>query len=343
MTKASDVDREAAEWIARRDASGGAPDCERQFHEWISRDARHRAAYLRLNAAWEKTAIAERLRPLDGSVSRHLLAPRPEQGRVHRRPRQMLLAAAVAALCAGLLAWVLLSRAGEKTYSTGIGSVERILLEDGSVIDLNADSEIGVRITGAHRRISMRRGEARFKVAHDARRPFDVLGGGRKVRAVGTEFLVRLTDSGRAEVLVTEGRVIIAPMQGDGAKAPEQAPLVVAGEMARVESNRFIVRRVSPNAVASRVAWTEGKIILDYEPLADAVAQFNRYGGVRMVVTDPALRDIRVGGTFEARDVQSFLAALDRVFGIRAERREGGVVDLVRAAEFAGAAAGDLN
>src|SRR5690349_10681284 len=105
MTTASDVDRQAAEWVARRDASGGAPDCEREFHEWLSRDARHRAAYLRLNAAWEKTLIAERLRPLDGPVNRHLLAPKHEQVRTLRRSRLMLLAAAMAVLCAGLLAW----------------------------------------------------------------------------------------------------------------------------------------------------------------------------------------------------------------------------------------------
>ncbi len=55
-----------------------------------------------------------------------------------------------------------------------------------------------------------------LKVAHDKRRPFDVEAGNTVVRAVGTEFSVRVREPAGAadggkdiEVLVKEGRVAI--------------------------------------------------------------------------------------------------------------------------------------
>ena len=59
---AADIEAQAAAWLARRDAAGQEGDSP-GFTAWLEADPRHRAAYLRLAAAWERSARMKRLRP----------------------------------------------------------------------------------------------------------------------------------------------------------------------------------------------------------------------------------------------------------------------------------------
>ena len=51
MTNAADMQTQAATWLTRRDAAGGGAETS-EFRAWLAADPRHRAAYLRLAAAW---------------------------------------------------------------------------------------------------------------------------------------------------------------------------------------------------------------------------------------------------------------------------------------------------
>jgi transmembrane sensor len=48
------------------------------------------------------------------------------------------------------------------------------------------------------------------------------------------------------------------------------------------------------------------------------VAEFNRYNRRQITIADPAIANLRVGGSFEATDPQSFVNALEQSFGVRA-------------------------
>jgi hypothetical protein len=63
------------------------------------------------------------------------------------------------------------------------------------------------------RAVEHTKGEALFKVAKDPARPFKVRAGDATIIAVGTEFNVE-RDSDRAVVSVTEGRVVVKPVDG---------------------------------------------------------------------------------------------------------------------------------
>src|SRR5512146_177123 len=86
MSEAADIEAQAAAWIARCDALGC--DHDPQLAAWLIADPRHRAAYLRLAHAWERTQRLARLRPADRSVDPDLLAPpRPTALGAWLRPR----------------------------------------------------------------------------------------------------------------------------------------------------------------------------------------------------------------------------------------------------------------
>jgi transmembrane sensor len=86
-------------------------------------------------------------------------------------------------------------------------------IEDGSFILLKAGSEIRYpeHFRGKDRTFYLR-GEARFSVAKDRNRPFNVHAGGTVTTAIGTDFTVvaRVSDL-RTKIVLHEGRVVVRP------------------------------------------------------------------------------------------------------------------------------------
>jgi len=84
---------------------------------------------------------------------------------------------------AGFAAWITLAPTEWIKYTTSIGGYEHVTLADGSVIQLNTDSEIRTRLTARRREIQLIRGEALINVVNDSRRPFTVSAASVAVRA----------------------------------------------------------------------------------------------------------------------------------------------------------------
>src|SRR5882672_7806597 len=124
--------------------------------------------------------------------------------------------AAVVALCALLLPFVLKHLETLREYATALGEQRTVQLADSSIITLNADSQIELLLDQSHRDIKLKRGEAFFKVAHDAACPFTVQTHTVIVQAVGTQFSVYERPNG-TRVSVLDGRVLITPLGGSRA------------------------------------------------------------------------------------------------------------------------------
>jgi transmembrane sensor len=301
------LEQQAARWLAARDAGQPSPEDEAAFSQWLEADIRHRVAFLRLQAAWERCDRLQELRPLDGRVDVDLLrGPAVRE----RRPFTWALAATlVVALIAGF--FVIQAQLGWKHYETPVGGIARIVLEDGSVIHLNTNSEIRVRQGSRQREVRLLRGEGRFQVVHNSSRPFTVTAVDTQVRAIGTAFAVRLRESERIDVLVAEGSVAIA------SDSVPHAPPLKAGEAAVLADHQVSVSHMEAQQIERRLAWTSGRLQFRGESLGDAVGEFNRYNRRQLRIADPSLAQLRVGGTFNATDPDSFAAALASAFNLR--------------------------
>lgn len=304
MSRAESIDQEASRWLASRDSGARSAELDGAFQQWLDADIRHRVAYLKIEAAWQRGDRLRELRPLDRTVDADLLAP-------PRRHWSLALAASVVIVLAIAGAWFARTQLGWQRYETRVGSLSRIVLEDGSVVDLNTDSDIRVHIGSERREIRLLRGEGRFQVAHDNSRPFVVSAASAAVRAVGTEFSVRLHGTAQVDVLVSEGTVAI-----DSGRVAHSPP-VHAGEAAVVLPDRVSVSRIDPQLLQRRLAWTDGQLQFRGETLAEAVAEFNRYNRRQLKLADPSLAQLRVGGNFDATDPESFAAALGSAFSVR--------------------------
>ena len=95
------------------------------------------------------------------------------------------------------------------------------------------------------------------------------------------------------------------------------APPVHAGEAALVLPDRVTVRRLESQQLESRLSWTTGRLQFRGDSLADAVDEFNRYNRRHLRLADVSLAQLRVGGTFNATDPESFAAALASTFNLQ--------------------------
>jgi transmembrane sensor len=329
--EADAIEVTAAVWLGRRDR--GMSEAETAtFMRWLQQDARHAEVFAELDDTWKSFNRLRVARPAGTDrPDADLLAPRRR-----RRHRALWGAAALTAAAAAVflaLAWPRVSGTNlRQSVVTAVGAFQKMDLPDGSVVQLNTDSAIDVQYTAGERCVRLVRGEAHFSVAKNPDRPFIVSAGQVAVRAVGTAFNVRLRPSA-VEVLVTEGKVQVNDSVQGGSllmpRAEEPIPLLVAGERATIPVMAVTGRAaaavapVAPVEVERALAWQERRLEFEDVPLADVVAEFNRYNTHQLVIDDPRLETRRFGGTFRADGYPAFVRLLETTFGVTAERSEG--------------------
>jgi transmembrane sensor len=174
------------------------------------------------------------------------------------------------------------------------------------------------------------RGEASFEVAHDAARPFIVSAGKMAVRAVGTRFDVRRLDNS-VEVIVDEGKVAVGDpsvLESKGGPLATSIPQLTAGQSAFANGSGIQLRALPKRELARKLAWQNQMLVFDGESLADVVVQFNRYNDRQLVIADPALAKLKIGGYFRPTNLDTFVSVLHSDFDIQA-RRDGNRLLLV--------------
>ena len=282
-------------------------------YRWIEQDPAHGYAFAKVEAGWELAARlgdvpSERLLPpaLAAPISIATARPGPAPPVTRRLAMGGIAAGLIAAV--GTLAWRF-SDAGDH-YATGIGERRTVTLADGSLMRLNTDTSVTVDLAPERRSVRLLRGEASFDVAHDTSRPFVVAADEARVRAVGTAFTVRLRPD-FTEVTVSEG--IVGVRDGD-----RNERHVAAGNAAAVRRGTIAVTALDHTDIQRRLAWQDGRLSFDGDTLEQAVDEFNRYRTVPIVIGDPALAGVRIGGTFRSDRSGDFARALEQSFGIRA-------------------------
>jgi transmembrane sensor len=214
-------------------------------------------------------------------------------------------------LLAASLVGILVRSQSSTVFRTGLGEVRQVPLADGSSTAINTASEIEITLSKGRRDVRLAKGEAWFKVAKDAARPFVVEAGGVRVRAVGTAFSVRRRDEG-ADVLVTEG--VVEAWAGENAR-----PLLrlTAGQRAYIgDDSEVRLEPDTPSVVDRTLAWRQGSIDLDGDTLASAVNEFNRYNRRKLVLVDTGLASRQFDGTFRTDDPEAFAGAVGAIFGV---------------------------
>jgi transmembrane sensor len=306
----SEIQMQASRWVIdARTSDDWAEDDQAALNEWLNSSVAHKVAYLRADHAWDRTARAAALRqPTRENASAGLANKFPFLG--------LKLAAAIGAIAIiGVLA-AQYDRQDFTTYRTPIGGHQILNLSDGSHIELNTNSVIHIAKYSVNREVIVDRGEVYFDVKHDAKRPFVVFAGDRKILDLGTKFLVR-DRADRLEVAMYEGHVRL-----DAPKDSGQKPVnLTTGDVAVATARITTISRSAPTALSDALSWRRGVLVFHHTMLAEAAAEFNRYNDYKVIVADSSLGRLEINGKFRTTDVGMFADVAADVLGLHVKNR----------------------
>ncbi|MEN0108513.1 MAG: FecR domain-containing protein, partial [Pseudomonas sp.] len=163
---------------------------------------------------------------------------------------------------------------------------------------------VDVHYSRSERLITLRHGELRLLTAPDrlvpVPRPLTVVTPHGRVRALGTDFNVRLGEKNTA-VTVLEHAVEVRSRL-----APDTPQRLNAGEQLQ-----FDARAVGPVRVADAnvSAWSRGMLVAIDWRLGDFIAELSRYRPGHLSCA-PEVADLRVSGAFTLNDTDAVLANL---------------------------------
>ncbi|RME69168.1 MAG: DUF4880 domain-containing protein [Alphaproteobacteria bacterium] len=333
------IESEACAWLAQVDGGNMSDGDIAALKEWIGRSPRHRQVFERM---------ASHFIALSGSFE-----GLPQAGRAPVAPARLggwlrgwrLGALAACAAAVAVAAAVIAPRyladpmpvAGvTRSYSAQLGEQKAVTLADGSKLLLNTRTRVDVAYSAQERGLYLAYGEALFDVAEDPSRPFRVYTQKGVVKAVGTLFSVRVRET-EVEVLVAEGTVELAtkaPQPGDSAadgatSAPAKITKLGSGKRAAFNETHQEVTDIAPEIMDRRLAWRQGVLIFDSDPLSYVVEEVSRYTDTKIVIADPRLLDMPIGGNFKVGETQALLDALEKGFGVKVEKINNNLVYLM--------------
>lgn len=310
----------AASWLAALDA--GTADL-RAFEAWREADPRHAAAFAEVASTWrdlDGLRLSRDDLPAGDAQAAHVEARDVDVEAVEaeavaspERRHFLRAAASVGAvmLAGGGFAYRANARA---SASTKVGERKSLVAAEGLSLDLNTDTLVYWR-EGAPARLWLERGEIAIRLA----------GGGAEFTTPAGRFQLR---SGTYNARLREASCEL--MVVDGALSDTTGRQITAGQVGLATSGRIGLQQRDDSELDRVTAWQSGTLVLTGQSLDYALAEINRYLPSKIVIGDPALSRLRIGGTFATDNPSEFLQALQASFGIRAAVSASGAVVLTR-------------
>jgi transmembrane sensor len=244
--------------------------------------------------------------------------------RAPRIPRKRLMVGLALAATVAVLGVFLTLFLSAQVIETGRAERRSVTLADGSIVQLDPESRLSIRLRKHERDVSLEHGRALFRVAKDPSRPFVVRADATQVRAVGTQFGVEQSREG-VVVTVAEGKVAVGSDRPPGSRSGAVESSASAEVLLSAGQQVIVTRRGSAEAVRTvdtdrELAWVAGRLVFDNDSVADVVEEFNRYNVVQIHVASPELGRRSVSGVFDASEPESFIGFMQSVAPVNVRR-----------------------
>jgi transmembrane sensor len=253
------------------------------------------------------------------SLNRQIDAEQTATLSVWRRPLPTVWRVAATIVVALGLGWLVYTRVydGEQlpqyvTQKTVRGQRATITLSDGSIVRLNAESQITypAKFTTKTREIQLS-GEAFFDVHRDLEHPFIVHAQGLKTSVLGTSFNIRAEAAAETvEVTVKTGRVQVEPEQ----KGSQRLILAPAQQGIYTRADASLTRQTV--ALERYLAWTDDVIYLDNTPIHEMVQILEKWYGVTISLEQTGLGNCLINGKYKSDQLVNILEGLEFMQGI---------------------------
>lgn len=227
------------------------------------------------------------------------------------------------------------------------GSRSKLVLPDGTVVWLNAESRITYHnnFNTEQREVDLE-GEAFFDVTHDAQRPFIVHTSGIDIKVLGTAFNVKSYASdetiettllrGSIEVVKKNDpaapKVILRPHEKLVYNKEELmdkdviADKTLPAATTPLQAGIFVTMlpQNKPDSIIKETSWLYNKLNFDGDSFEELAIKMERWYDVKIMINNERLKHTRLKGSFEGETVRQALEALRIItpFEYRMEGRE---------------------
>ncbi len=204
------------------------------------------------------------------------------------------------------------------THKTSYGQMLDVTLEDGTLVTLNANSEISYQKNNP-RNIKLS-GEAFFNVKKDlaTKAKFKVETGDLTVEVFGTQFNVKTLEN-KTNVFLEEGSVLLNLNNGEAQK-------MIPGNYIEYSSTaQKIIVNKNLNSTNGLISWKNGNLIFDNTSLEDALAKISETYGVKFKYNKLENKNILITGKVPITDLEICLNAIKKSTNINI-RKENGIL-----------------
>lgn len=208
------------------------------------------------------------------------------------------------------------------SLATAHGEIRVFMLTDGSTVTLDSDSRVEVAMNDSERRLRLREGKARVKVARE-HRPFILEAGGGEVAAEQAVFDIGFDRPNRILVSLVSGKAEMRGLAQPAVYYAASRPLTIGRSMAYPASS------FRPYFIADRVIddrdWPSGWVEYREISLAALVAQANRYAARPIILDDFEAGALKVSGRFKLTDTETFVSRTAELFDLGIDRQSDGI------------------
>ncbi|MDD5114067.1 MAG: FecR family protein [Methylobacter sp.] len=311
------LEQTAIAWHTRLTSGEVSTDERAEFDRWLQQNPAHQQAYRQIEKLWQLLDAplqADRQNRLAKQVNATVQTSKQPAClttplRQHRWGVGLAIAASLLLAVTFTFFPDYLNHPGAD-YHTRIGEQTSITLADGSIVHLNTDTALDVNLSDHERRIVLLHGEAEFEVAHDSNRPFRVATGDTTTEALGTRFVVRY-NSRQGSVTLLQGEVRTTGVTSGSVT-------LQTGQYVSFDSQKLsAIQAIDLN---SANAWRRGRIIMNFVPLKQAIAEINRYRRSPIKLIAPNLADKEINIAVDIQHIDAWLDSLKNALPVRVYR-----------------------
>ena len=299
--------REAAiAWFLRMQQMDIEHPDRSKFEAWLMLDASHQQAYQAVSEVWEGFDSTSDLKSLDAAMAQKAFLEQQRSRKLSQSITGVLSILLIAVFSLfGYHTWQAQPTL-EIVAIAEVGQVKAQTLEDGTKLNINANSEVEVTYYRNKRLVKLNRGEVIFEVARDESRPFIVDSGYGRITVLGTRFAVNRLQK-RTRVSVDHGRVQFEAVDANGSVS--QSPLILKnGEVAELQQNQMPKR--TAQCASDAFSFAKGTISFDKAGLDEIAETLSRYRKPAVRLQSSLEDDTQITAVIKVQDIEKFIANL---------------------------------
>ncbi|MEI6142306.1 MAG: FecR domain-containing protein [Mariniphaga sp.] len=268
--------------------------------EWIELNPQNKSDFLAIKDVWDSARVVK------DQADQQLLLFYKNQYEKSKRSRIQIIrwvSSVAAIIIVGLAINILIQNktVGQpesmQVFSVPLGSKSKLLLADGTEINMNSGSELSYssNFSPQNRSVTLT-GEAFFKVKPDAEHPFLVQTRDFTIRVTGTRLNVcNYNEDNYISATLAEGKIILNIKN-------------CTREIEMKPGEKFLLDRcakrytIKPTDIDKELAWKDGEFIFKNIPFPELVKRLERWYDVKLTYTDKKLQTYSYSGRFKNQE-----------------------------------------